>query len=41
MCGPDSLCVNQKCMPVASLVVGPQSCPDNCHGHGGCTMPSL
>ena len=36
MCGPDSLCVNQKCMPVASLKVGPQSCPENCHGHGVC-----
>jgi len=35
-CGDDSLCVNQKCMPVASLKIGPLSCPNNCNGHGVC-----
>lgn len=35
-CGDDSLCVNQKCMPVASLKIGPLSCKNNCHGHGLC-----
>ena len=35
-CGDDSLCVNQKCMPVASLKIGPLSCENNCHGHGQC-----
>jgi len=35
-CGDDSLCVNQKCMPVASLKIGPQSCPNDCNGHGVC-----
>ena len=35
-CGDDSLCVNRKCIPVASLIIGPASCPDNCNGHGMC-----
>ena len=35
-CGEDSLCVNQKCMPVRDLKIGPQSCPNNCNGHGTC-----
>jgi len=35
-CGDDSLCVNQKCMPVANLKIGPLSCPNNCNGHGVC-----
>ena len=35
-CGDDSLCVNQKCMAVASLRIGPLSCPNNCNGHGVC-----
>jgi len=35
-CGEDSLCVNQKCMPVANLKIGPLSCPNNCNGHGVC-----
>ena len=28
------LLVNRKCMPVASLKIGPLSCPRNCHDHG-------
>lgn len=35
-CDEDSLCVNRKCMPVASLTVGPMACPDNCNGNGMC-----
>ena len=35
-CDEDSLCVNRKCIPVASLVIGPNSCPKNCNGHGMC-----
>ena len=35
-CGDGSLCVNKKCMPVASLKIGPASCPENCNGHGTC-----
>ena len=36
-CDEDSLCVNRKCMPVASLTIGPASCPgNNCNGHGMC-----
>ncbi len=35
-CGEDSLCVNQKCMPVSRLPIGPLSCPQGCNGHGRC-----
>ena len=35
-CADGSLCVNQKCMPVAELKVSPNSCPDNCNGRGIC-----
>ena len=35
-CDEDSLCVNRKCMPVASLTIGPASCKNNCNGHGMC-----
>ena len=35
-CGEDSLCVNKKCMPVASLQIGPLSCPNNCNNKGVC-----
>lgn len=35
-CDDDSLCVNQKCMPVAALTIGPLSCPEGCKGHGMC-----
>ena len=35
-CGEDSLCVNQRCMPVASLKIGPLSCKNNCNDHGTC-----
>ena len=35
-CADDSLCVNRKCMPVASLTIGPLSCPSGCHGRGVC-----
>ena len=35
-CADGSLCVNQKCLPVADLKVGPNSCPNNCNGNGIC-----
>ena len=35
-CGEYSLCINQRCMPVASLKIGPQSCKNNCNNHGTC-----
>ena len=35
-CAEDSLCVNRKCMPVASLTIGPLSCPADCSGRGVC-----
>ncbi len=35
-CGDGKLCVNQKCMSVASLKIGPASCPGGCGGHGVC-----
>ena len=35
-CADGSLCVNQKCMPVADLKIGPNACPNNCNGHGIC-----
>ena len=35
-CADGSLCVNRKCLPVANLKVGPNSCSNNCNGHGIC-----
>ena len=35
-CSEGSLCMNQKCMPVASLKINPSACPNNCNGHGIC-----
>ena len=35
-CGNNRLCVNQKCMPVGGLMIGPHSCPNHCNGHGTC-----
>ena len=35
-CGDGALCVNQRCIPVGSLAIGPNSCPYDCNGHGLC-----
>ncbi len=35
-CGDGMLCVNQKCMAVGELKVGPASCPNGCNGRGTC-----
>ncbi|TRY68307.1 hypothetical protein TCAL_03011 [Tigriopus californicus] len=35
-CGDGKLCVNQRCIPVESLVIGPKSCPRDCSGNGIC-----
>lgn len=35
-CGDGKLCVNQRCIPVESLVIGPKSCPRGCAGNGIC-----
>ncbi|KAG8230722.1 hypothetical protein J437_LFUL010823, partial [Ladona fulva] len=38
-CGPGKMCVNQKCLPVESLVAGGangKGCPKGCSGNGVC-----
>ncbi|XP_017779843.1 PREDICTED: disintegrin and metalloproteinase domain-containing protein 9 isoform X2 [Nicrophorus vespilloides] len=35
-CGDGKMCVNQKCMPVASLRTAIGNCPQDCNGNGVC-----
>lgn len=35
-CGEDKMCVNQKCMSVASLQKAGHTCPNDCNGNGWC-----
>ncbi|RZC33717.1 disintegrin and metalloproteinase domain-containing protein 12, partial [Asbolus verrucosus] len=35
-CGEGKMCVNQKCMSVASLQVATRICPHNCNNNGWC-----